>query len=82
MENKYYYYIIRQYKPSLKPLIYCVNSLYLKYDKVLIFSYLPRRFVFLFRLFIVIKYVTIVFTIISRFMTTRARYQIHFEFLL
>lgn len=46
MENKYYYYIIRQYKPSLKPLIYCVNSLYLKYDKVLIFSYLPRRFVF------------------------------------
>lgn len=60
MENKYYYYIIRQYKPSLKPLIYCVNSLYLKYDKVLIFSYLPRRSVFLFRLFIVIKYVTIV----------------------
>lgn len=64
MENKYYYYIIRQYKPSLKPLLYYVNSLYLKYDKVLIFSYLPRRFVFLFRLFIVIKYVTIVFTII------------------
>lgn len=60
MENKYYYYIIRQYKPSLKPLLYYVNSLYLKYDKVLIFSYLPRRSVFLFRLFIVIKYVTIV----------------------
>lgn len=64
MENKYYYYIIRQYKPSLNPLLYYVNSLYLKYDKVLIFSYLPRRSVFLFRLFIVIKYVTIVFTII------------------
>lgn len=64
MENKYYYYIIRQYKPSLKPLLYYVNSLYLKYDKVLIFFFLPRRFVFLFRLFIVIKYVTIVFTII------------------
>lgn len=64
MENKYYYYIIRQYKPSLKPLLYYVNSLYLKYDKVLIFSYLPCRSVFLFRLFIVIKYVTIVFTII------------------
>lgn len=45
MENKYYY-IIRQYKPSLKPLLYYVNSLYLKYDKVLIFFFLPRRFDF------------------------------------